>query len=163
MFDKEYYNIRQHKCNLSSQTGILEFLDNYDSDLLVILRGGGSGLDVFNEIALCKRVIELPIPFITSIGHISNKTLLQRVSDKAFSTPTSVGVFLQKVVNVYKERLRLFEEKVFEMNQFRKQSDNEKQLLNNQIATQKKFQNKMWMIFVLFTLIVLFLLKQQLS
>ncbi|MFG6686233.1 exodeoxyribonuclease VII large subunit [Mariniflexile sp. HNIBRBA6329] len=141
LHDKDYYNIRHHKCNLSSKDAILEFLNSYNfanSDLLVIIRGGGSGLEVFNEIELCKRAIELPIPFITGIGHEEDKTLLQRVSDKAFSTPTAVGVFLQKVVSSHKERLRLVSNKDLEMQRFKKQVESEKLLLTNQIALQKK-------------------------
>ncbi len=69
--DKEYYIMSHHKCNMSSKNGIIEFLNSYnfaDSDLLIILRGGGSGLEVFNEIELRKRAIELHIPFITGIS-----------------------------------------------------------------------------------------------
>lgn len=130
LYDEDYYNIRHHKCNLSSKNGILEFLDTYNfnnSDLLIILRGGGSGLEVFDDVELCKKVIGLPIPFITGIGHYEDKTLLERVSDMGIATPTAVGVFLQKVVNSHKERLKLVDK-----------VEDEKMLLINQINSQKK-------------------------
>ncbi|MEN3324810.1 exodeoxyribonuclease VII large subunit [Mariniflexile soesokkakense] len=157
LHDKEYYNIRHHKCNLSSKDAILEFLNSYnfaDSDLLVIIRGGGSGLEVFNEIELCKRAIELPIPFVTGLGHDEDKTLLQRVSDKAFSTPTAVGVFLQKVVSSHKERLRLVSNKDLEMERFKKQVESEKLLLTSRIESQKKSYNLVLLIIAILIVII---------
>jgi exodeoxyribonuclease VII large subunit len=93
--DYHFYEIRHHKCNLSTKDELLNFIsinDFNDTDLLIILRGGGSGLEVFNEIDLCKKMIELPIPFITGIGHDADKTLLEKVADRGFSTPRRVGV-----------------------------------------------------------------------
>tara|TARA_R110002050_G_scaffold261556_1_gene401744 strand:- start:287141 stop:288151 length:1011 start_codon:yes stop_codon:yes gene_type:complete len=156
LHDKEYYNIRHHKCNLSSKDGILEFFNNYnfsDSDLLIIIRGGGSGLEVFNEIELCKRAIKLPIPFITGIGHDSDKMLLERISDKAFSTPTAVGGFLQKVVSSHKERLSLVSNKNLEMERFKKQVESEKLVLSNQISSYKKSLNIIYIVLTLVSLI----------
>ncbi|WP_308991616.1 hypothetical protein QLS71_006260 [Mariniflexile litorale] len=46
LLDKDYFNIRHYKCNLSTSLEIIQFLESYDfkdSYLLVILRGGGSG------------------------------------------------------------------------------------------------------------------------
>jgi exodeoxyribonuclease VII large subunit len=158
--DYGYYEIRHHKCNLSSKTGIIDFLNKHDftdSDLIVILRGGGSGLEVFNENELCKKAIELPMPFITGIGHDSDKTLLQRVSDKAFSTPTAVGVFLQKVVSSHKERLRLISNKDLEMERFKKQVESEKLFLKNQIASQKKSLNIVLLVIAFLIIIGIFI------
>lgn len=160
LLDKEYYNIRHHKCNLSSNVEMLKFLENYnfeDSDLLVILRGGGSGLEVFDDIELCRKVIGLPVPFITGIGHDQDKTLLQRVSDMGFSTPTAVGAFLQKIVNTYKDRIRIISNMDLEMERFKKLVESEKSLLNNQISTQKNNLKIVWMVVALLILSVAYL------
>lgn len=107
--DYLFYEIKHHKCNLSSKTELVAFLETHDfnnTDLLVILRGGGSGLEVFSEIDLCKKALELPVPFITGIGHDADKTLLEKIADRGFSTPTSVGAFLQKTINIHKDRVK---------------------------------------------------------
>ena len=161
LYNSEYYTIRHHNCNLSSKTEILKFIDLYDfesTDILIILRGGGSGLEVFNELELCKKIIELPVPFITGIGHHEDITLLQRVSDRAFSTPTSVGVFLQSVVNIYKERMRLFEEKDTELILVNKKADEERIILENRVITQKKITNRVLILVFLMILIIAFLI-----
>jgi len=161
--DLEYYDIRHHRCNLSSQTDIIDFIRNYDfkdTDVLVILRGGGSGLEVFNELELCKKMIELPVPFITGIGHHEDVTLLQRVSDKAFSTPTSVGVFLQKVVNINTQRTRHIQEKDNEIDQLIRANNKEKQLLEEKIKRQRGSINKVIILLVILIAVIFFILQK---
>ncbi len=62
--DFVYYEIRHYKCNMSSKSDLIRSMKSHDfkdTDLVVILRGGGSGLVVFNERDLCKTTMELPI------------------------------------------------------------------------------------------------------
>ena len=156
LYNDEYYTIRHHMCNLSSQTDILRFIDSYDfkdTDLLIILRGGGTGLEIFNELELCEKIINIPAPFVTGIGHHEDITLLQRVSDRAFSTPTSVGVFLQKVVDSYKERRQLFEDKENELLMLKKQALLEKNILEDKIEKQRKTLKKVFGLIVLMIII----------
>jgi len=158
--DKHLYNIRHHNCNLSTKVEMVKFLEDYnfeDSDLLIILRGGGSGLEVFNDIELCKLFIDLKTPFITGIGHDKDKTLLQRISDMGFSTPTAVGIFLQKIVNKYKDRIKLVSNKDLEMEHYKKVVESEKMLLNNQIMTQKNNFKIIWIALVLLLLGIAYL------
>tara|TARA_R110002033_G_scaffold101872_3_gene149909 strand:+ start:11366 stop:12370 length:1005 start_codon:yes stop_codon:yes gene_type:complete len=153
--DFQYYEIRHHMCNMSTKNEILNFIQSYDfkdTDLLIILRGGGSGLEVFNDIELCKKIMALPVPFITGIGHDEDKTLLEKVADKGFSTPTAVGVFLQKTINTQKERMKILKSKDDEFEKFKKQTDHEKNLLINQITSQKRTLNV-----VLILLLLLFI------
>ncbi len=142
--DADMYSINHHRCNLSSKDDLLRFLNTYDfknTDLLIILRGGGSGLEVFNQIDLCKKAIELPVPFITGIGHDADKTLLEKVADRGFSTPTAVGAFLQKTVSTHKERAQLIKFKDEELVRLQKRADNEKLALQQQIRVLTKALN----------------------
>ncbi|MCF7559420.1 hypothetical protein L3X39_02135 [Sabulilitoribacter multivorans] len=152
-----YYEIRHHKCSLSSKADLIRLMKSYDfkgSDLVVILRGGGSGLEVFNEIDLCKKALELPVPFITGIGHDADKTLLEKVADRGFSTPTAVGAFLQQTINVYKNRLKSIKAKDDELIQLKKQAENEKLLLSNQITSQKRNLNVIWIVLIALIVII---------
>ncbi|CAH8296093.1 exonuclease VII large subunit [Mariniflexile fucanivorans] len=155
--DYIYYEIRHYKCNLSTKDELLKFLSSNDfsnTDLLIILRGGGSGLEVFNEIDLCKKAIELPIPFITGIGHDADKTLLEKVADRGFSTPTAVGSFLQSIVNNYNERIKVIKAKDEELVRFKKQAESERSLLSNQILSQKKNLNIVWIVLAVFIVVI---------
>ncbi|SFZ89532.1 Exonuclease VII, large subunit [Flaviramulus basaltis] len=164
--DSDYFRIRHHKCSLSSEKEILEFLKTHDfatTDLLIVLRGGGSGLEVFNNIELCKKVLELPIPFITGIGHDADKTLMEKIADRGFSTPTAVGTFLQNTINIYKERSRLVKTKIEELETFKKQTEMEKRLLLDQIVFQKKNLYSTWLVIGVFILIIGYLLYKILN
>lgn len=153
LYDDEFYDIDIHKCNFSSKTEIINLISNNklsDYDLIIVIRGGGTGLEVFNDVELSKNFIEQPKPFITGIGHKEDVTLLQRVSDKAFATPTAVGVFLQKVIDVYKNNKRLLDEKDFEMQKYQEQANKEIEIINNQVVLNKKRSNKIILGLILF-------------
>lgn len=159
--DKHYYNIYHHECNLSSQTAMLNFMNSNDfseTDLLVFIRGGGTGLEVFDELELCKKAIELPVPFITGIGHDQDVTLLQKVSDKSFSTPTAVGVFLQEMIEIHKRRESVIKLKEEEITQLKVQHRKEQEELGIKINDQKKSLRKVYIaLFILAATILLIL------
>ncbi|TPN82926.1 exodeoxyribonuclease VII large subunit [Aquimarina algicola] len=161
LYNKEYYQIDHHTCNLSSQTAMLNFMDSHDfseTDLLVFIRGGGQGLEVFNELELCKKAIELPVPFITGIGHDTDVTLLQKVADKSFSTPTSVGVFFQSTVNIHKNRRYGIELKNQEIVSLQQQHQKEMNVIQSQIGIQKKQLRNTWILLSILIIIIVGLL-----
>lgn len=75
---------------------IIKALDNainYDLDLIVITRGGGSKEDLrcFNDELLVRKIYELDIPLISAVGHQIDTTLIDYVSDKVCITPTDAA------------------------------------------------------------------------
>ncbi|MGA2469815.1 MAG: exodeoxyribonuclease VII large subunit [Solirubrobacteraceae bacterium] len=59
-------------------------------DVIVVTRGGGSLTDLlaFSDETLCRTVALLPVPVIASIGHHTDRTLLDEVAAMSCSTPT---------------------------------------------------------------------------
>jgi exodeoxyribonuclease VII large subunit len=59
-------------------------------DVIVVTRGGGSPTDLlaFSDELLCRSVAMLAVPVIASIGHHSDRTLLDEVAAASCSTPT---------------------------------------------------------------------------
>jgi exodeoxyribonuclease VII large subunit len=59
-------------------------------EVIVVARGGGSLTDLlaFSDELLCRTVALLPVPVIASIGHHSDRTLLDEVAAISCSTPT---------------------------------------------------------------------------
>ncbi|MEA2297579.1 MAG: exodeoxyribonuclease large subunit [Solirubrobacteraceae bacterium] len=59
-------------------------------DVIVVARGGGSLVDLmaFCDETLCRTVALLPVPVIASVGHHSDRTLLDDVAAASCSTPT---------------------------------------------------------------------------
>lgn len=67
--------------------------DNYNLDVIIIARGGGSIEDLwpFNSERLARAIFDSNIPIISAVGHESDYTICDFVSDKRASTPSDAA------------------------------------------------------------------------
>ncbi len=93
----------------TSSDEICEAIDDlcqYGVDVIIIARGGGSLEDLwaFNTEKLAKKIFDCPIPLISAIGHETDYTISDFVSDKRAATPSIAGqlVILSKTEVVEK-------------------------------------------------------------
>ncbi len=65
-------------------------------DLVALIRGGGSQLDLecFDDYDLCSHLAQFPLPVITGIGHERDDTIADRVAHSKLKTPTAVAEFI---------------------------------------------------------------------
>ena len=73
--------------------GFNQIEDNNKPDVIIIARGGGSTEDLmaFNDEKLAKVVSSSDIPIISAIGHETDTTIIDFVSDLRASTPTAAA------------------------------------------------------------------------
>jgi len=86
--------------------GIIE-LSNLDNiDAIIIGRGGGSIEDLwaFNEEALAKVIFNCSVPIISAVGHETDFTISDFVSDVRAATPTEAA----EIISLSKEELMTF-------------------------------------------------------
>lgn len=67
-----------------------------DFDVVVLIRGGGSRLDLsgFDSLALGKAIANCPLPVFTGIGHDVDETVADLVAHQRLKTPTAVASFI---------------------------------------------------------------------
>lgn len=86
----------------------LDLVEQEDYDVIIIGRGGGSIEDLwaFNEEPVVRRVAELSIPVISSVGHEKDTTLIDFVSDMRAATPTAAAEIATPVLMEIHQQLR---------------------------------------------------------
>ena len=70
------------------------------------VRPSGENMEVFNKPSLAEHALSLKSFFITAIGHKEDISLLQKVADKAFITPTALGQYFNEIYNHTVEELQ---------------------------------------------------------
>lgn len=74
----------------------LKKANDSNSDIIILIRGGGSPLDLdcFNDLQLAVKIGELTTPVLTGIGHETDFSIADFVAHRYFKTPTDVGDFV---------------------------------------------------------------------
>ena len=86
--------------NLVEETVLIQLAEILKADTafdaVLILRGGGSKLDLagFDSIKICRAISSFPIKIITGIGHEVDETLSDIVAGISLKTPTAVAEYL---------------------------------------------------------------------
>lgn len=89
-------------------------LSEIEYDAVAIIRGGGgeTGLDCFDQYDLAKAVCEMPLPVISGIGHATNLTVVEQVSNQSFLTPTHLAQFIVEGYLAFQERIKVAGQKL---------------------------------------------------
>jgi exodeoxyribonuclease VII large subunit len=98
-----FYDLRFERIGMTSEGEIIDALERYNdsglTDILVLSRGGGENMEVFESPAVAELCVDLAPLLVTAIGHKENVSLVQRVADKALITPTALGQWLRAIYN----------------------------------------------------------------
>jgi len=114
--------------NIAKSIG--EVNDEKIVDLIIIARGGGSLEDLmpFNDELVVREIFKSKIPIITAIGHESDFTLSDFVSDKRAGTPSEAAEISSPDIKSLYEKIDLFENRILS-------------ILNNKLNQKFNFLN----------------------
>lgn len=69
-------------------------------DAIVLLRGGGAATDLLalNDYRIARSICTCPVPVFTALGHERDQTLLDRVANRAFGTPSKASTHISSTI-----------------------------------------------------------------
>ena len=139
-----FYNPEFIKVNLSDPDTIVNVMSQTVCDILLIARGGGSGLDVFNVVGVAEAALKCKPILISAIGHASDHVLLERLCDRYFITPTESGNFFREVYNRSAQQITGSQAKLIdEATRMAKKDVEQKLLLQDKLLAEKDKQLKL--------------------
>lgn len=76
-------------------------------DAVVIIRGGGSKLDLeaFNNYQIAVAIANCPLPVLTGIGHQQDETVADMVAHTSLKTPTAVAEYILQTFMVFESAI----------------------------------------------------------
>ena len=133
----KYYYLNNQKVNLSNEKeiiGTLKKLDKENFNVIALVRGGGSGLDIFNSIELSYTVVSMKTPVVSALGHAEDKLFLDEVVDEKYITPTAFGGKLREIAQKIERDRELKEEN--------KKLRNEEEKLREEIERDRELKEE---------------------
>lgn len=125
---------------------------NYDLDVLIVGRGGGSIEDLwaFNEEIVARAIFEARVPIISAVGHEIDYTITDFVADLRAPTPTGAAEMavptvseINNIINSYEIRLNEFVGNLLHKNKLRLEGVTSSYILKNPLSLYEIKEQKL--------------------
>jgi len=94
------YDLVWEQANMASPLSVASALQasaRSTADVVAVVRGGGAGLEVFDDPQVARAALSMPRPLVTALGHAVDVSLLDEVADLNLETPTRLGQWLREL------------------------------------------------------------------
>lgn len=121
--DFNHFVIKEFPVRVQGDAAVKEIVaaikdaSNHDADVIVILRGGGSKMDLalFDDYEISKAICHSRLPVLTGIGHENDEVVADLVARVTFITPTAVARHIHYAISSFKEIMRELHDKSIQM------------------------------------------------
>lgn len=104
---KSAIDFDEYRVNFSNSAQLVERLQNVDEnwyDVIALVRGGGSGTEKLDDLAVLEAIVGLKTPIVAAIGHVEEKLFIKQLVDKAAPTPNGLGQYFSEMVESVSEK-----------------------------------------------------------
>lgn len=108
----EYFKLKHIPTNMFDPEEIATNINNAKEDIVMVVRGGTTNVDIFNDIRILKAIVCSKSFTICGIGHAQQEPLINQVVDIEQSTPTSAGMYLRNNYNAFIKNLESEKQKI---------------------------------------------------
>ena len=95
--DFKEYRVSFAKTKAFCQT--LKQLDAMNYDVIAIIRGGGAGLEVLDEVELLETLVNMNTAWMYGAGHEGEKLFILNIADKAIAIPHALGTYFRDITD----------------------------------------------------------------
>lgn len=121
----------------------IQFFDNqFDVDVIVVGRGGGSieDLQAFNQESVAREIFNADTPIVSGVGHRTDETITGYIADRGAITPTAAGkAAVPDKTQLLRELENLETELDDAIKQYETQKEQKKQL-DIALSRERKYQ-----------------------
>lgn len=146
MSAKSHIDFIEYRVNFANHAALcsaLVKLDSDDTDLIAIVRGGGSGIEKLDDISIVEVLANLSTAWIYGVGHEKENLFIRNIADKVIPIPFALGTYFRDTVETVMQkrnnsRAVLLQEVKKQYEKQIEDSNNKNQELTKQLATLQK-------------------------
>ena len=104
---KAAFDFTEFRANFSKTSELASTIKGIDAQsysAIAIVRGGGSGIESLDELAILEAVANLKTPFISAIGHPEEKLFIKELADREVSVPNDLGHYFKDMMETVNEK-----------------------------------------------------------
>lgn len=94
----DFHEERISFANATALCNLLQRLDTQNYDVIAIVRGGGSGIEKLDDLAVVEILTELNTAWIYGVGHEKENLFIRNIADKVIPIPFALGTYFRDLV-----------------------------------------------------------------
>lgn len=107
MAAKSHIDFTEYRVNFANSSALcstIAKLDSEDTDLIAIVRGGGSGIEKLDDLSIVEALANLSTAWIYGVGHEKENLFIRNIADKVIPIPFALGTYFRDTVETVMQK-----------------------------------------------------------